>query len=1154
MKKNRIYGLMEKIGLFKMIKIMRFTIFILFLSLSQTFAVNTYSQQAKLSLDMRNARLEDVLDRIEKNSEFFFMYNKNMINVDRKVDIRVEEKNVNEVLNKIFANTDISYSIKDRQILLINSSMADTGNESIFQQQKSISGKVSDSSGGSLPGVSVVVKGTTNGTITDANGNYSLSNIPSNATIQFSFVGMKTQEIATGGKTTINIALTEDAIGIEEVVAVGYGTQKKVSLTGTITTVNAQQIESIPASNLSNTLAGRAPGVTITKSSGFAGATSDILIRGKGTFNNTSPLYVIDGIIMDKTDFDVLDPNEVENISFLKDAATASIYGSRAASGVVLVTTKKGKIQKPVFNYKVSVSTDRTTRPIQDWTATDDLKYQNDAAATLGNPVRYSQEILDYFKDKSYSAIDYVWQNPTSKQHDLSVNGGNDNLTYYMLVGYNQSNASFKNTDYDRYNFRSNVTAKINDYIDINLNLSGDERKGNRFYWPSDGSESSTLEDIYRGMYRASRLYPFYVDKVGNPTTDQVNGYPVMTAGWHPIEVVNNGGYRKTDYRTLNGIFRINVKIPFVDGLSTSFLGNYNADDYNGKNFIKHNKFYIFQQASVTNKFVPGPIDPNKTGVHTLGSPYERVDENASFSKSYQLNWFLDYNKVFGKNTVSGMLVYERQSANGKNFGGYASELLSSSVDQIIAASQSNTRRWFDGSEWATARASWIGRLHYEYANKYIIEFSGRYDGSYIFPENSRWGFFPSASAAWRLSEEEFFNVPVISNLKLRGSIGNAGNDNVAAFQFQTNYVLGSTNAFGNSIYTGIKAGTPPNPNITWEKSTNYDIGFDFGLFDNKLTGDFDYFYRYSYDILYNRVRVIPATYGANLSSENYAKTDVRGLEFSLNYNDKIGKFNYSIGGNIGWAKDKVLYIDEPTGLPAWRSAIGHPMNRVFGYDDYGIIHDQATLDALPQGYTQFGQKPVLGAILFKDLRSANLVDGPDGKIDANDKTYLSDNAIPRINYGINLNGDWKGISLNLLFQGVGSFDRMLQTKEGVWGYAVVQNADGLSNTLWLDRWTPENPNSIYPRAAGWLMPQFGSEQGRVWLRNGAYMRLKNVNLAYTLPKKWTMHLLIDKCQIYLNATNLFCITGLKEQDPEQYSLESYPIMKTFTAGLNINF
>ena len=350
MKKNKTYGLMDDIGLLKMIKMMRFTIFILFLSLSQTFAMNSYSQQTKLSLDMRDVRVEEVIDRIEKNSEFFFMYNKNMINVDRKIDIKVEEKGVNEVLDKIFENTDISYSIKDRQILLINSRMAGKGDYTVSQQQKSISGKVIDQTGASLPGVSVVVKGTTTGVITDTNGNYSLSKVPENATLQFSFVGMKMQEIAIGDKTTINVTLTEDAIAIEEVVAVGYGTQTKRDISGSVTNVSEKNFNPGANKSVLDLIQGKVAGLNIFTNSSDVTSEATVNLRGISSLSGSvSPFYVINGV--PGMDINSVAPQDIESITVLKDASSCAIYGSRAASGVILITTKKGKSGQTQVEY-----------------------------------------------------------------------------------------------------------------------------------------------------------------------------------------------------------------------------------------------------------------------------------------------------------------------------------------------------------------------------------------------------------------------------------------------------------------------------------------------------------------------------------------------------------------------------------------------------------------------------------------------------------------------------------------------------------------------------------------------------------------------------------------------------------------------------------
>ncbi len=766
--------------------------------------------------------------------------------------------------------------------------------------------------------------------------------------------------------------------------------------------------------------------------------------------------------------------------------------------------------------------------------------------------------MFDYFKDKSYSILDEIWVNPTTQQHDFSVNGGSEAITYYMLLGVNKANGSFKNVDYNRYNFRSNVNANINQYMKLSLNLSGNQRNSDRFYWPYDNAESFTVADFYRATFNWTRLIPFYVDQQGNPTNDSKTGLPVTSGGWNPVELVKNGGYRNTTWRTLAGTGRFDFKIPGIPGLSTSLQYNYTANDKFNKNLILFNRSYKFQSASGANPYVPTVVNPAQLNIHNLSSSYEQVTEAATFDHTSQLDWYLNYEKKLGLHRVTGLLVYEQQKNIGNSLNGNASDLLTGTVDQIFNASTDPQKRFFNGSEYKYTRASWVGRAHYEFNDKYIAEFSFRYDGSYIFPESTRWGFFPSGSAAWVVSKENFFKVPAVSFLKLRGSVGKLGNDAIVLpsgaigdFQFQSNYTAGSSYVFGNNLLNGIRAGTPPNPNITWEKAVSYNGGLDFGLMDGKITGEFNYFYRHSYDIFAQRIRVIPGTYGASLSSENYGQIDVKGYEAALNYNNRFGDFNYSVGVNMGYAKDKLVYIDQAAGTPDWQNRIGHPLNRIQGFISDGIIRDANTLASLPAGFTQWGSVPMLGVLLYKDIRSGDFNSNkPNGKIDDYDQAMLSDNAFPRINYGFTLHGNWHGISLDALLQGVGAYDRMIKT---INGDGVFQTGDRPYFQLWTDHWSPENPTAKYPRAGEWSGP-YGAVGSTFWLRNGAYMRLKNLNVSYSLPKKWISPAKMQSARLFFNGSNLFVISGIKEMDPEQNTLDSYPIMRTFTGGINITF
>jgi TonB-dependent starch-binding outer membrane protein SusC len=1122
---------------------MKITVLLLLIPFLQVSAKG-YGQE-KFSLNLEQVEAAKVFMNIQKKSEYRFFYLQDDIKKLGRININVTNATLPEIMQIVLGKA-LAYKIVSNYLVVISP------NNAALENQIDVRGKIVDEAGSPLEGVTVKVKGQSNGVTTEADGSFSIVVDPK-AILEISIVGYQAVEMPVNGRRLLdNIVLKVAASGLNEVVVVGYATQKRASLTGAVTTVQGKDIASIPTTSLSNTLAGRIPGATIINNSGFVGASSSIQIRGIGTLNSTAPLYVIDGVVRDKTAFDVLDPNEVESISILKDAASAAVYGARAGNGVIIVKTKGGTKQKPVFSYSGTLSTDRTTRPIQSYTALEELDYRKDQAETFGNPNPVTQQQLDYFKDKNFQLLDYVWKNPVSQQHDFSVNGGGDNITYYVMGGFNKANGSFKNTDYARYNFRSNVTAKINEYMKLNVNLSGNQRTLDRFYWPYDDQESVTVADFYRTTFNFSRLLPFYAMADGTPTTDTENGYPVAVGGWNPVELVLHGGYRNINYRTLNGIGRFDLKIPFVEGLSTSVQYNYTAGDRNAKALILFNRSYRFARPDVNNPYLLGDVNLNDVNIHNLSSTYESVNQGATFDKAYQLNWYLNYDRKFNKHTVSGLLVYERQKGIGNTFSGSAGDLLTTNVDQIFNASTDPTKRNFNGSEYHNARASWVGRLHYEYDDRYIAEFSFREDGSYIFPQDKRWGFFPSGSAAWRISKEKFFNVPFVNELKIRGSVGLLSTDNINPYQYQNVYNPSSSYILGDAVRNGIAAGTPPNPNITWEKSLTYNGGLDFALFNGKLTGDFDYFYRHTYDIFSQRIRVIPGTYGAALSSENYAEMSVKGFEFSLNYNGKAGEFSYSIGANMGYAKDKVLVLDEAAGLAKWRSAIGKPLNRIFGYVAEGIIRDQKDLDAIPSGYKQWERDPQVGTILYKDLRGADWENSaPNGKMDDFDQTYLSDNAVPRINYGITLGGTWKGISINALLQGVGAYDRVIST---INGGGVFQTGDRPYFELWTERWTPTNTNAKYPRAGTWGMPEYGWGTSTFWMRNGAYMRLRNLNVAYELPRQWVNTFKAQSVRFYFNATNLFVISGITEMDPEQNTLDSYPIMKTFTGGVNITF
>lgn len=1154
--------------------LMRLCLFLIFICSLSFSATISYSQQTKISLNLENASLKDILREIGKKSEFSFWYKNNELNDDQRMSLSIKDQTIDKILDVAFHNQELTYEIKDKVILIYKTRDVDVQKA----QQNKITGTVTDmSTGEPIVGANVTVEGTTLGVITDLDGKFVIEVPNQQSVLVFSFIGYLTEKVEVANQSTVNIKLAPDIKNLEEIVVVGYGTQKKVNLTGSITAVKVKELSSISTPNLSNTLAGRSPGVNITGNSGLIGATSDIRIRG----GFGEPLFVIDGIVRDKTAFDALEANEIDQLSFLKDAATASIYGSQAGNGVVLVTTKSGEAHKPVFNYQSSYTFMQTTQKLfsDRFTATDELIYQNRVAEFQGLPKPNGDVEFDYFRNKNYNVNDYIWQTPWNQKHSISVSGGSDRIQYYALGSYIGEEGSYKNLENDKFNLRSNVTAKISDRIKINLNIAANQQYQRRFYWPFSGDDEQTIGDLYRCTFNWPKTYPFYLYADGTPA-NEVTNYPVQTPmgswqAWNVVDQVIGDRYIKTRKREVNSILSFDIDLgKYIPGLTTKIVGNYISNDYTRKKFLTYQHNYVWKAATPdVNRFIPAPPDPNNMNTFTFSQNQEFLSYDVNTLWSEQINWFLNYNRTFNKHDIAATVVWEQASNGGERV--YAKgEIPLTNYDQMFVYSTDAGRRTGDASEVTGGRLSWIGRFNYSFAKKYIAEFSFRYDGNTLFPKEKRWGFFPSFSGAWRMSEEDFLKNAAswLSDLKLRASYGTTGNDldvnnnAITPFSYMNVYQLGSSYIWGNNLNLGILPGNTPNPYLTWATSTTYNFGVDFGVINNKLTGSFDAFYKVEKDILGSRIVTIPDTYGQELAPENYAERSWKGFELNLMWRDKTlsDALDYSVYGNIGFSKDQWDVLDQsalysPGGNLEEFSAIDKPLNRISGFKTIGIIRTQAQLDELKsKGFKQFGRDPYLGGLYFEDIRGDGYAPGPDGKIDNNDIQILSDNGAPRINYGFGTNLKWKGISLNLHFQGVGMYDRMISNLGGS-DYGGIRQYGGTVRPyypIWTgDVWTPDNTDSKYPRVIGKSWYESGTGNQSFWIRNGAYLRLKNLNLGYDLPSKWINAFKISSAQVFFNGTNLFVISDMTEfQDPEQDCYDSYPLMKSFTFGIDIKF
>lgn len=1117
-----------------------------------------FTGDKRINLEVGELSLpKDALSQLRKTKDFIPIYSSNV-----------------EVLYNALKETDLSYRKKDEKILIFEETEK-VKNREISQSHK-VTGKVTDEAGNPIQGVTVISKlDPTLSVMTDSDGQYEINSESAEDSLIFRYVGYQSQEVAIDNKTTLNITLATEIGSLDEVVVVGYGTQKKASLTGAVSSVKSEDIENIASANLSNTLAGRAPGVNVTNTSGLSGATSSIRIRG--SFGE--PLYVIDGVVRDKEAFDAIEAGEVDQMSFLKDASTAAIYGSRAGNGVVLVTTKKGKNQKPVFNFQSNYTVATPTMPLLSdlTTATDELVYQNRVAEFNGTPLPNGDEEFEYFKNRSYNVHDMIWRNPQSHRQSLSVNGGSEKITFYSMLSYRGEQGSYKSVDHDKINLRTNVSAKINDAIDIDFNISAYQQGLDRFYWPFTEDDDFDVSDLYRVTFNWPKTYPFYTLADGTPA-DYVTDYPVQTPmgswlAWSVIDQVVGDRYLKTRKRQVNPILSINVKLDrFIPGLSTKVVGSYLGQDFMRKKYLTFQTNYVFNQADPDkNRFLPGAPDPNKTNTFNFSQNQPFMSYEMQNDWEYQFNWFLNYDRSFEKHNINALAVYE-QSESGLYAAMARAENPITSVDQFFAYPEDRQMREANGWEEIGARQSIIGRVNYDYDMKYIFEFSFRYDGNTLFPKEKRWGFFPSVSGAWRLSQEDFFQnwTDSFNEFKLRASYGSTGNDldvnneKITPFSYMYKYVNAGGYMFGDRYYTSIKPGVTPNPNLTWATSKSYNVGLDVATFNNRLDASLDLFIRKETNILGSRLVTLPDNYGQELAPENYAARSWKGGELNLNWNDRFAndEWKYSVMANLGYARDQWDIFDEnPSfrvgGNRHFESRIGQPHNRIIGLKVIDIIRTQEQVDELiAQGFKQYGRDPYLGGLLFEDVRGDGYEPGADGKIDGNDFQLLSKNASPRVNYGFGFNLSYKNWSLQTHFQGVMNYDRIISNQEGE-GMRQHGGAIRPYYPIWAsdDVWTPENVNGKYPRPIGQNWYESGTGATSLWIRNGSYLRLRNLNLAYALPDKWSEAMKIGRAQLYFNGTNLFFLSAMKEfHDPEQKNYDSYPVMKTFSFGLDVRF
>jgi len=1099
--------------------IMRITVFLLLFSVIQVMGENSYSQNTRLSLNLKDVSIENVLDEIENQSEFYFLFNQKLVNVDRKVDINAKNERIKDILAILFEGENINSLVLDRQILLSPEYMTEKVNVTKDRQQQEIvvTGKVTDKDGNTLPGVTVVLKGTTQGTVTNAEGNYSISNIPDGAILQFSFVGMRTQEFEVGTQTSIDVTLAQESIGLDEVVTIGYGTQKKVNLTGSVSAITEKTMTKKTVSFASQGLAGEVSGLQVRQESGNPGKNAaNLTIRGLGTFSSAgnSPLIIVDGV---PSSINNLDYNNIESISILKDAASASIYGSRAANGVILITTKNGEDEKFHVNYSAYVGKQSATEMPQYLDSWDWVKLSNEAAINLGQSPSWSEEDIQKFKsgedpdnypNEQYYKDFFTSGNGLQTNQSLTFSGGSSNTKYLVSAGYMRQNGIVEQNYFNRYNIRTNLKSDLRDNLRLDVRLHANQSYRTEPI-PGGNLGSHELEGTDGLIRQVSG---------GNPTipgrkSDGTYGY---SGPFAPYAVLDANSYMERKPQHLMGNMSLDWDI--FNSLTLSGRISYQSDY----------EYFKARQANVW-------INPDLS----FGPSSIRVIKNDS--RYLVMNSTVDYVKTFGNHNLHILGGVSQESYDYESLEGYRQNLVSEELATLNAASNANMQNSGNFSRW-TLR-SFFGRFNYSFQEKYLLEINARYDGSSRFSEDERYGLFPSISGGWRISEENFFNIPWINELKIRGSYGSLGNQQIGTYPYQKLINLGQNYPFGNSIQTGAAYTTHSFQDITWESTDIINAGLNLTALEGKLELSTDYFIKKTHDILYNlsASRVL----GMGVSEQNAGGIENKGLEFEIVHKNRIGDFYYSVSSNFSILDNKVVKLGNVSKDIGKGLFIGESLGSIYGYETEGLFIDQEDIDNYPE--QPYYAEP--GLIRYKDISGPDGV--PDGEVTAEYDRKVIGDQLPTYLYGLSIAVDYKGFDFYIQFQGEGD-------------YVKIPTGNMLSSQEWVEenRWTRENPDrwAKFPRLGGLGWGQnYYNWNSTYWLLDASYLRIKNIQIGYTLPSNLVSKLSIDNCRIYLAGLNLVTFDKYyKGWDPEMETVglagSGYPPTRLISLGINVNF
>ena len=1115
------------------VRVMKLTTIFTLMTVFQLTASNVYSQLTKISLQVENTKISDVLKKIEDKSEFYFLYSPKLINVEDIVSINVKDEPIKNILSTIF-DEDVKFEVYNKQIILSKVEILASPIHVVVQLKKTISGTVSDDNGATMPGVSVQIEGTTTGTVTDVNGKYTIELPSENAVLIFTFIGYTTQKIAVKGEATINVSMLPEAQNLDQVVVVGYGTQKKATLTGSVSNVKGADLALTPVTNVSNSLSGKLSGVFVTTGSSEPGADgSNITIRGISTYGNAAPLVVVDGV--PGRSLDRIDPNIIENITVLKDAS-AAIYGAQAANGVILVTTKRGKEGKPEINFSYNYGIGTPTTLPRMTNSGEYVTLINEIDKYNGVPTRYSESEIQKYKDGSdplgHPNTDWYGETikPWSAQNliNLSISGGSENFRYFIAGMSKNQDGFYKNSPikFNQQSFTANLDGKINKYISLRADITGRQEK--------TYSSPNYSRDIYLDISRSKPTDIAYWPN-GLPGPGVENGANPV------VETSGEMGYNNTQNYVFNSNLNLKLDAPWVKGLSLNLLAALDEGFQYNKLWRTPWNTYSWDGASLDANGGPVLTKTKWGGDPKLG---QTDDKNQNLLTSALLNYKVKIAKDHSLELLAGV---EKIKGNSNYLYAYRRYFISTAIDEINQGGVKEMNNGGSSSE--SGRLNYFGRANYTLKDRYMMEFQWRYQGSYIFSYDNRWGFFPGVSLGYIMSEENFWKNSIgksINFFKIRASYGMTGNDLIAPYQYLSSYYTGSLNYItdgGVGAEPTLFENVIPNPNATWESATQRDLGVDLRFLDGKLGVTADIFSNSRDNILSQRNASVPATAGLSLPAENIGKAENKGFDFDISYGNKpdLNRLNYQIGFNGVYSRNKLIYWDETPGAPDYQKAEGAPIYANLYYVSLGVFKDPAAVENYPHWD---GARP--GDIIFQDVND-------DKIIDANDKVRSDKTDVPVSTGAISVRLNYKSFDFSALMQGAFGAQRYIFGFSGEVGNYYKEFYD--------NRWTEANPNASGPRTYNrdnvyWATADNTAQESTMFLYSTNYVRLKSFEIGYSLPSSVISRIGVQKLRVYFSAYNLFTIApGLpKGFDPEmtQRLGFGYPVQKVLNFGLSL--